>query len=93
MMFPHGFNNRFTATTDGPVCRFCGKPKICCYTDPCDGALTCLADAIRDDLSRPLVVGGQGRTRADVLDYANTIAAVALILLTVCAWILWRAWP
>lgn len=66
-----------------------------CFTDPCDSVLSGVAEAIRADLMRPakpLVIGGQGRTRADVLDYCNAIAAVTLILLTVCAWILWRVW-
>ena len=134
-MFPHGFKgvnvNRLQDAIPGPRCPHCDRPKMTCYTDPCEATLNRVADGLidkyRDGMARdaepprmvltvpqsltveernqlraswkkldtdsqPLVIGGQGRTRAEVLDYCHAIVAVVLVLLTVVAWILWRVW-
>lgn len=87
--------SRMDFAIPGPRCSWCDKPKMVCYTQPCDGALNQLADsflAMEMNTPRPkpvpLIKGGQGRRRIEVDAYANTICILAFVCVVVgaCMW-------
>lgn len=90
----------FLRSIPGPVCGFCSKPQLVCYTNPCDGQLDHLSDIILRSLMEeapkpqpkqkpvPLLKGGQGRRRSEVEAYTNTLALIvlAIVCVIIIAW-------
>ena len=84
-------HGRLQFKTAGPTCAYCGQPKMSCYSDPCSGVLGHTADILlRAELQPsprpkpvPLIKGGQGRRRAEVEAYANTVCILAMACVVV----------
>ena len=93
-MLNHG---RFQPLIAVPTCDHCRKPKMVCYSNPCDGVLNHVADILlRAELQQPdrtprqrvwrmtpLIKGGQGRRRDEVEAYANTVCILGLACIVV----------